>query len=369
MDVFEAEGAAANFAMEVHVFVAVLVVMMPMGMAYLVAYAFGTAFERVQEVFFAHRGEASEDARFVQRRYLCLKFFQGHGSSAGGEGLEHKYPVGCWFHSSFFQEMGAFFRGHVHFESFSAAIYEISFYICTDADIRIGLKTNTILMKKYIAEFIGTAVLTLMGCGTAVFLGCGDTAGVLGTAIAFGLSVVAMAYCIGGISGCHINPAITLGVALSGRMGWKDACGYWVGQFLGGIAGAAILFAIVAATGAPGAMGNPEGLGTNGVANAGGNLGACLVEVVGTFVFVLMVLGATDEKKGAGNLAGLAIGLTLVLVHLVCINLTGTSVNPARSLGPALFVGGEALKCVWVFIVAPLVGGALAACTWKAIAK
>ncbi|MBQ1865549.1 MAG: MIP family channel protein [Bacteroidales bacterium] len=223
-------------------------------------------------------------------------------------------------------------------------------------------------MKKYVAECIGTMVLTLLGCGTAVFLGCGTSAGVVGTAIAFGLSVVAMAYAIGGISGCHINPAITLGVALSGRMSWKDACGYWVGQVIGGIVGALLLWLIVKTTGAPGAMGDPAGLGTNGVANAGGAGGAFLVEVIATFIFVFVVLGTTDSKKGAGNLAGLAIGLTLILVHLVCINLTGTSVNPARSIGPALFVGGDALKDLWVFIVAPLVGGAIAACTWCALA-
>ena len=199
-------------------------------------------------------------------------------------------------------------------------------------------------------------------------MGCGDTAGVFATAAAFGLSVIAMAYTIGAISGCHINPAITLGVALSGRMSWKDACGYWVGQFIGGIIGAAVLFWIVSATGAPGAMGDPAGLGTNGVANAGGACGAILVEVIATFLFVLVVLGTTDEKKGAGNLAGLAIGLTLILIHLVCINLTGTSVNPARSFGPALFVGGAALKDVWVFIVAPLAGGALAALVWNCLA-
>ena len=219
-------------------------------------------------------------------------------------------------------------------------------------------------MKKYFAEFIGTAVLTLLGCGTAVFVGCEWPAGVAATALAFGLAVVAMAYTIGGISGCHINPAITLGVVLSKRMSWKDACGYWCGQILGGIAGAAILYGIIALTGAPGAMGDPAGLGTNGVANAGGPLGALVVECVATFIFVLVVLGTTDEKKGAGNFAGLAIGLALVLIHLVCINLTGTSVNPARSFGPALFVGGEALADVWVFFVGPLVGGALAACTW-----
>lgn len=222
-------------------------------------------------------------------------------------------------------------------------------------------------MKKYFAEFIGTLVLTLMGCGTAVFLGCGNAAGVVGTAIAFGLAVVAMAYTIGEISGCHINPAITLGAALSRRMAWKEACGYWVGQFLGGIAGAAILFAIIKATGAPGAMGDPAGMGANGVANAGGVWGAFLVEVIATCIFVLVVLGATDSKYGAGKPAGLAIGLTLILVHLVCINLTGTSVNPARSFGPALFACGEALKNVWVFICAPLAGGALAALLWNCL--
>ena len=216
-------------------------------------------------------------------------------------------------------------------------------------------------MKKYIAECIGTAVLTLLGCGTAVFLGCGTPAGVVGTAIAFGLAVVAMAYTIGGISGCHINPAITLGVVLSGRMSWKDACGYWVGQFIGGIVGAAILAWICANS-------NFQMGGANGLAGVNGPWAGVLVEVVATFIFVLVVLGATDEKKGAGNFAGLAIGLSLILIHLVCINLTGTSVNPARSLGPALFVGGDALANVWVFICAPLVGGALAALCWKGLA-
>ena len=212
-------------------------------------------------------------------------------------------------------------------------------------------------MKKYIAECIGTAVLTLLGCGTAVFLGCGTPAGVVGTAIAFGLAVVAMAYTIGGISGCHINPAITLGVVLSGRMSWKDACGYWVGQFIGGIVGAAILAWICSVS-------NFQMGGENVLAGVNGPWAGVLVEVVATFIFVLVVLGTTDAKKGAGNFAGLAIGLSLILIHLVCINLTGTSVNPARSLGPALFVGGEALANVWVFICAPLVGGALAALVW-----
>ena len=228
-------------------------------------------------------------------------------------------------------------------------------------------------MKKYVAECIGTFVLTLLGCGTAMFLGCGTPAGVVGTAIAFGLTVVAMAYTIGGISGCHINPAITLAVALSGRMSWKDACGYWVGQIIGGIlAGALLLLLAKVVTPDPAYQSllgaNPAGLGTNGVANAGGVGGAFLVEVIATFIFVLVVLGSTDGKVGAGNLAGLAIGLTLILVHLVCINLTGTSVNPARSIGPAIFAGGDALKDVWVFILAPCVGAALSAVVWGAIA-
>ncbi len=219
-------------------------------------------------------------------------------------------------------------------------------------------------MKKYLAECVGTFVLTFLGCGTAMFLGCGEPAGVVGTAIAFGLAVVAMAYTIGGISGCHINPAITLGVALSGRMSWKDACGYWCGQFIGGILAGALLLAVSSVVG----QDLTGGLGTNGVANAGGVWGAALVEVIATFLFVLVVLGTTDPKVGAGNLAGLAIGLSLILIHLVCINLTGTSVNPARSLGPAIFAGGQALKDVWVFICAPLVGGALSALCWKCLA-
>ena len=220
-------------------------------------------------------------------------------------------------------------------------------------------------MKKYIAECIGTFVLTFLGCGTAMFLGCNTPAGVVGTAIAFGLSVVAMAYTIGGISGCHINPAITLAVAISGRMSWKDACGYCVGQIIGGIVAGALLFALTKVVAAPDLTG---ALGSNGVANAGGLGGAFLVEVIATFLFVLVVLGTTDSKVGAGNFAGLAIGLSLILIHLVCINLTGTSVNPARSIGPAIFACGDALKSVWVFIVAPLVGGALSAVVWSAIA-
>ena len=216
-------------------------------------------------------------------------------------------------------------------------------------------------MKKYIAESLGTFVLTFLGCASAMFIGCDTPAGVVGVAIAFGLTVVAMAYTIGGVSGCHINPAITLAVALSGRMSWKDAFGYWVGQIIGGIIAGALLMLLAGVVG----VDKTGGLGTNLVAGAGGVGGAFLVEVIATFIFILVVLGSTDGKIGAGNFAGLAIGLTLILVHLVCINLTGTSVNPARSIGPALFAGGQALKDVWVFICAPLVGGGLSALVWK----
>ena len=216
-------------------------------------------------------------------------------------------------------------------------------------------------MKKYVAEALGTFVLTFLGCASAMFIGCGEPAGVVGVAIAFGLTVVAMAYTIGGVSGCHINPAITFAMALSGRMSWKDACGYWVGQIIGGIIAGALLMLVAGMVGKD----LTGALGSNGIANAGGVGGAFLVEVIATFIFVLVVLGSTDSKIGAGNLAGLAIGLTLVLVHLVCINLTGTSVNPARSIGPALFAGGQALADVWVFIAAPLVGGGLSALCWK----
>ena len=211
-------------------------------------------------------------------------------------------------------------------------------------------------------------VLVLMGCGSAVFAGSAAGAvsagvGTLGVAFAFGLSVVAMAYAIGGISGCHINPAITLGVLLPCRMSGKDAAMYMVFQVIGAVIGSAILYALVST----GAHGGPTATGSNGFAD-GMMLQAFIAEAVFTFIFVLVVLGSTDSEKGAGNLAGLAIGLTLVLVHIVCIPVTGTSVNPARSIGPALFQGGEALSQLWLFIVAPFVGAALSAVVWKVLA-
>ena len=171
-----------------------------------------------------------------------------------------------------------------------------------------------------------------------------------------------MAYCIGGISGCHINPAITLGVWLSGRMSGKDAMGYMAFQVVGAIIGAALIFALTST----GGFGATTATGANSFTE-GEMLQAFLAEVIFTFVFVLVVLGTTDSEKGAGNLAGLAIGLTLVLVHIVCIPITGTSVNPARSIGPALFAGGVALKQLWLFIVAPFVGAIFAAGTWRCL--
>lgn len=224
-------------------------------------------------------------------------------------------------------------------------------------------------MKKYLAEMIGTMVLVLMGCGVAVSLNCSSdcatvaNAGtVIGTALAFGLAVVAMAYTIGGISGCHINPAITLGVYLSGRMSGKDAGMYILFQCIGAFIGSALLCLLTA---------NVEdlaGTGANDLQNGVSVMGGLIAEIIFTCVFVLVVLGATSKTNGAtNNFAGLAIGLSLVLIHLACIRYTGTSVNPARSLAPAFFQGGTALANLWIFIVGPFVGGALAAGIWKVI--
>lgn len=221
-------------------------------------------------------------------------------------------------------------------------------------------------MKKYLAEMVGTMVLTLLGCGTSVSLNCGsDTASVVGTALAFGLAVVAMAYTIGGVSGCHINPAITLGCLLSKRISGKDAGMYMLFQFIGALVGAAILYAM---TSNDLAVAGGTMTGANSTGNHGVVVGL-IVEVVLTFIFVLVVLGTTDAKKGAGNFAGLAIGLTLVLIHLVGIHYTGTSVNPARSFGPALFEGGQALSDLWVFFVGPFAGAVMAAGAWKIIGE
>lgn len=216
-------------------------------------------------------------------------------------------------------------------------------------------------MKKYVSEMIGTMVLVLMGCGSAVFAGTTQpfaSVGTLGVAFTFGLSVLIMAYTIGKISGCHINPAVTLGMLLSKRISGKDAVAYMVFQVIGAILGSAILFVLARDSGSTTTL-----TGANGYTNL---LPAFVAETVFTFIFLLVILGSTS--KGANNnFAGLAIGLALVVIHIVCIPITGTSVNPARSIGPALFEGGAALSQLWLFIVAPFIGAALAALVWKAI--
>lgn len=226
-------------------------------------------------------------------------------------------------------------------------------------------------MKKYIAEFIGTCVLVTLGCGTAMLVGC-DAAigsGYLLTALAFGLVIVGMAYCVGNISGCHINPAVSLGVLINGGMTGKDFCGYVIAQCLGALTGAGVLAAIFSLGGVTDMTG---GFGSNGLAGVNGSVVAgLLVEIVLTFIFVLTILGVTSKKAGHGSFGGLIIGLTLTLVHILGIGLTGTSVNPARSFGPAIVaaIAGNAdpIKALYVFIVGPLVGAALAAFTYKAL--
>ena len=211
-------------------------------------------------------------------------------------------------------------------------------------------------MKKYVAEFIGTLVLVLFACGTAAVVGCSaeNGTGYLLTALAFGLVIVAMAYSIGNISGCHINPAVSIAMLVNGKLSAKDFVGYVVAQCLGAIAGAAILMAFV---------GKDSGLGANALYNDSVGL-SILVEIILTFVFVISILGVTSKAENSA-VAGIVIGLSLTLVHILGISFTGTSVNPARSFGPALLVGGDALANVWVFIVAPLVGGVIAALVYK----
>lgn len=215
-------------------------------------------------------------------------------------------------------------------------------------------------MKKYLSEFIGTAVLVLVGCGTAASVGCDavNGAGYLITALAFGLALITMAYSIGNVSGCHINPAISLAMLISGKLSKKDFLGYIAAQFLGGLLGALLIIPFV---------GKESGLGTNALYD--GNIGlSFLIECILTFIFTMSVLGVTDKAENS-SIAGLIIGLSLTLVHLIGIYFTGTSVNPARSFGPALLVGGEALTNVWVFICAPLAGAAIAAVCYKFLKK
>lgn len=228
-------------------------------------------------------------------------------------------------------------------------------------------------MKAYIAEFIGTLTLVTLGCGTAMLVGCDAASGCgyLLTALAFGLTIVGMAYCVGNISGCHINPAVSLGVLMTGGMTVKDFIGYVISQCLGALAGAGLLAAIFNLGGVADKTG---GFGSNGLAGVNGSVAAgIIVEIVLTFFFVLTILGVTSKKGNHGSFAGVVIGFTLVLVHILGIGLTGTSVNPARSFGPAVVAaisGNTApVAALWVFIVAPLIGAALAACIWNFLSK
>ncbi len=215
-------------------------------------------------------------------------------------------------------------------------------------------------MKKYFAELVGTFILVLFGCGTAVV--AGDKVGILGIAFAFGLALIGAAYGIGPISGCHINPAVSLGVWVSGRMTAKEMLGYWVGQFLGGVLAAGVLSVIISG------VGGGYNIAVSGLGQDGWGPGyqgeyslasAIVFEFVATLIFVIVILGSTQKSAPAG-FAGLAIGITLVVIHIFGIHITGVSVNPARSLGPALLVGGKALAQVWLFLLVPSLGGAVA---------
>lgn len=222
-------------------------------------------------------------------------------------------------------------------------------------------------MKRYISELIGTMVLVLFGCGSAAI--AGSVLGNLGIAMAFGLSIVAMAYVIGDISGCHINPAVSIGMWIDGRMEAKDLIMYIVFQCIGAIIGTALLATLINTAPSLGGY-MATGLGQNGfgaASSVGINVyGALITEIILTFVFIFTVLGVTRSEK-TSVVAGIVIGLTLAFVHIMGIPLTGTSVNPARSLGPALFMGGVALQQVWVFIVAPIVGAVIAGLAHKGL--
>ena len=221
-------------------------------------------------------------------------------------------------------------------------------------------------MKKFVAEFTGTFFLVFIACGVAAVTGCKfPEAGYIATALAFGLTIVAMAYSIGNVSGCHVNPAVSIGVCVAGKMTVAECIKYIISQFLGAVCGAIILgvclggFSVLGANGFGGSLFN----GTTVTAVI-----ALIIEIILTFAFVLAILGVTD-KASNGAVAGLVIGLTLVVIHLIGIPFTGTSVNPARSFGPALFQGGQALAQVWVFIIAPAIGGALAGVFYNLVLK
>ncbi|MBP3919986.1 MAG: aquaporin [Bacilli bacterium] len=220
-------------------------------------------------------------------------------------------------------------------------------------------------MKKYIAEFVGTMLLTLLACGVAVILGCNTVAGIIGTSLAFGLVIIAAAYSIGNISGCHINPAVTIAMLVAGKIEVKESIFYIISQILGALFGSLFL---------AWCLGSFEALGANGF---GGTIGngtivtagiAILVETILTFVFTTTILGVTDKKEN-GHATGIVIGLTLTLVHLFGIPFTGTSVNPARSLAPAILQGADALGQVWVFLLAPIIGAIIAGLFYKYVTK
>lgn len=215
-------------------------------------------------------------------------------------------------------------------------------------------------MKKYLAELIGTMVLVFMGCGSAIFLGCDTSGGLLAVAFAFGLAIISMAYVIGNISGCHINPAVSLAMFINKKISGKDFICYMIAQVIGAIIGAAILKTLIGL----GINDLTGALGSNGISNAGGITGAIIIEIILTFIFIFTILGVTSDDSKS-SVAGIVIGLTLVFVHIIGISLTGTSVNPARSFGPAIFAGGEALLYVWIFILAPFVGSILASTVFK----
>ena len=228
-------------------------------------------------------------------------------------------------------------------------------------------------MKKYIAEFIGTMVLVLIGCGTAMTVGCDPVmgSGYILTAFAFGLGLLTMAYSIGNISGCHINPAVSIAMAVRKDITWKEFGFYVVSQVLGALAGAGLLALIFNGAGI---MDMTGGYGSNGLAGVGDNAWiGFLVEILLTFVFVTSILGVTSQKAKHGHVAGIVIAFSLVAVHILGIGLTGTSVNPARSIGPALVAAfggnGAPIGAVWVFIVGPLIGGLLAAYVYKFLEK
>lgn len=223
------------------------------------------------------------------------------------------------------------------------------------------------MTRKFAAEFVGTFTLVLFGCGAAVLAGF-TVVGQLGIAFAFGLAIVAMAYGIGPVSGCHVNPAVSFGAFMAGRMSLNDMLVYWLAQCLGAIVGAGVLYVI--ASGSPDYALLDNGLGQNGYGLTGSPgdyslVAGAVFEIIATFLFVVVILGVTG-KNGGGQLAGLAIGLTLVVIHIVGIQVTGVSVNPARSLGPAVWVLGEAIQQLWLFIVAPLVGAGLAGWAFRA---